>query len=236
MDIKIKFHFNRYLILIIVIVLLINGVVENIVIMHKIDSFKRVAVLVNEDVENGIKFYCVSRETSKPSLNKIDGNYYIGQEGDILLKKASPFPEIPVFHQLTSYFVGGHAGYVVDSKTTIEINGKDFGNNTVSYYGNIWFTHKECIGVRLKNQNIVNDVTENIKSKVGSKYNHTFLFDNGYYCTDLMSKSVCEVSRKNNINDYGFTTANDIITSKNVEICYYHYTDTKGIKHVYYVN
>ena len=32
------------------------------------------------------------------------------------------------------------------------------------------------------------------------------------------------------------TTANDIITSKNVDICYYHYTDTKGIKHVYYVN
>jgi len=236
MNFKIKFHFTRYVLLLIFLFFIINGVVENIIISRKIDSFISQASLVDEDTENGIKFYCVSRETSKPSLTKIDDTYYIGQEGDILLKKASPFPEIPIFHQLTTFFVGGHAGYVVNSKTTIEINGKDFGNNKVSYYGNIWFTQKECIGVRLKNQNIVHDVTENIKSKVGSKYNYTFLFDNGYYCTDLMSKSVCEVSRKNNINDYGFTTANDIITSKNVEICYYHYTDTKGIKHVYYVN
>ena len=236
MNFKIKFHFTRYILLLIFLFFIINGVVENIIITRKIDSFIHQATLVDEDVENGIKFYCVSRETSKPSLVKIDGTYYIGQEGDILLKKASPFPEIPVFHQLTTFFVGGHAAYVIDGKTTIEINGKDFGNNKVSYYGNIWFTHKECIGVRLKNQNIVSDVTENIKSKVGSKYNYTFLIDNGYYCTDLMSKSVCEVSRKNNINDYGFTTANDIITSKNVDICYYHYTDTKGIKHVYYVN
>ena len=51
-----------------------------------------------------------------------------------------------------------------------------------------------------------------------------------------MSKSVTEVSKFDNINDTLFTTTNDIITSRNTEICYYHYTDNEGIKHVYYVN
>ena len=235
MDIKIKFHFNRYLILIIVIVLLINGVVENIVIMHKIDSFKRDAVLVNEDVENGIKFYCVSRETSSPSLNMVDGAYYVGSKGDIIVKRGSPYPEIPVFHELMTFFIGGHASYVIDSKTTIEVNGKE-KNNKVDYYNNDWFNKKECIGLRLKNKEIIDDVTESVKAKLGSKYNYTFVLDKGYYCTDLMSKSVTDVSKYDNINDFGFTTTNDLITSRNTEICYYHYTDQKGIKHVYYVN
>ena len=236
MNIKLKVHFTRYIVLIIVIFLIVNGVIENISINRKISNFTHQGQLVKDDTENGIKFYVVSRETSKSSLNETDGKYYIGSEGDILLKRASPYPEIPVFHQLATFFVGGHAGYVVDSKTTIEVNGKDKDNNRVAIYNNDWFSLKECIGVRLKNQEIVSDVTDNIKTKIGSKYNYSFIFDNGYYCTDLMSKSVCEVSRKDNINDFGFTTANDIITSKNVEICYYHYTDTKGIKHVYYVN
>ena len=236
MTIKIKVHFIRYVLLIIVIFFLFNGVVENISIDRKINSFTRSAKLVKDDTENGIKFYVVSRETSKPSLNEIDGKYYIGMEGDILLKRASPYPEIPVFHQLSTYFIGGHASYVVNSLETIEVNGKDLKNNKVSYCYNGWFDQKECIGVRLKNQEIVSDVTENIKSKIGARYNYSFIFDIGYYCTDLMSKSVCEVSRKDNINDFGFTTANDIITSKNVEICYYHYTDNNKIKHVYYVN
>ncbi len=235
MDVKIRFHFIRYILLGFLLFFVINGVVENIIISRKIDNFMHQAKLVDEDVENGIKFYCVSRETSKSSLSYIDGKYYVGASGDFLLKKASPYPEIPVFHQLATYFVGGHAAYVVDNKKTIEINGKD-KNNKVSYYDNGWFSLKECIGVRLKNQSIVNDITENMKTKIGSKYNYTFLFENGYYCTDLMSISVYEVSKKDNINDFSVTTANDIITSKNVDICYYHYTDTKGIKHVYYVN
>ncbi len=235
MDFKYRLHINRYFILIIVIVLLINGVVENIIITHKISSFKSSAVLVNVDVENGIKYYCVSRETSNPSLNVVDGAYYVGSKGDIIVKRGSPYPEIPIFHELMTFFIGGHASYVIDSKTTIEVNGKE-KNNRVDYYNNDWFNKKECIGVRLKNKKIIDDVTENIKTKIGSKYNYTFIFDNGYYCTDLMSKSVAEVSKFDNINDFGFTTTNDIITSLNVEICYYHYTDNKGIKHVYYVN
>ena len=235
MNIKIKFHFTRYILLIIFVFLLINGVVENIVITQKINSFTKGATLVDEDVENGIKFYRVSRETSKPSLVKIDDTYYIGIEGDILLKKGSPFSEIPVFHQLTTFFVGGHAAYVKNSTTTIEVNGKDMKNNNVSYYTNNWFNLKECIGVRLKDETTISDVTKSVESKLGKKYNYSFIFDNGYYCTDLMSKSVYEVSKKNNINDFGFTTTNDILTSKNTEICYYHYTDTKGIKHVYYI-
>lgn len=236
MKIKIKVPFIRYVLLIIVIFFIINGVVENIVIKRKIANFKASATLVNYDMENGIKLYLVSRETSNPSLNRIDDNYYIGSEGDILLKQASPYPEIPVFHQLMTFFIGGHAAYVINPKETIEVNGKDLDNNKVSYYNNAWFNQKECIGVRLKNKKIISDVTDNIKTKIGSSYNYSFIFDTGYYCTDLMSKSVCEVSRKDNINDYAFTTTNDIITSKNVEICYYHYTDNKGIKHIYYVN
>lgn len=236
MDIKIKIHFTRYIVLIIVIFFIVNGIVENICIKRKINNFMHQANYVYEDTENGIKFYLVSRETLKPSINKIDDNYYIGKEGDILLKQASPYPEIPVFHQLMTFFIGGHAAYVIDSKNTIEVSGKDKDNNKVAYYANGWFSQKECIGVRLKNQSIVSDVTKSVEKKIGSKYNYSFIFDNGYYCTDLMSKSVYEVSKKDNLNDFLFTTTNDLITSKNVEICYYHYTDNKGIKHVYYVN
>ena len=234
MDIKIKFHLVRYILIFLLAFFMINGVVENIIIKTKISNFKSQTTLVDVDVENGIKYYCVSRETSNTSLTKIDDKYYIGSEGDILIKQASPYPEIPVFHQLVTFFMGGHAAYVVDGKTTIEINGKT-KDNKVRVYDNNWFNYKECIGVRLKNKEIISDVTENIESKIGSSYNYSFVFDNGYYCTDLMSKSVYEVSKKDKINDMMVTTANDIITSKNVEICYYHYTDTNGIKHVYYV-
>ena len=227
MDIKIKIHFTRYIVLIIVIFFIVNGIIENICIKRKIYNFMRQANYVYEDTENGIKFYLVSRETLKPSINKIDDNYYIGKEGDILLKQASPYPEIPVFHQLMTFFIGGHAAYVIDSKKTIEVSGKDKDNNKVAYYANGWFSQKECIGVRLKNQSIVSDVTKSVENKIGSKYNYSFIFDNGYYCTDLMSKSVYEVSKKDNLNDFLFTTTNDLITSKNVVICYYHYTDNK---------
>ena len=236
MEIKLKFHFIRYVLIILFFYFVVNGVVENIIIKRKIDSFKSSTTFVYEDVENGIKFYCVSRETSPNSLNKVDENYFIGAKGDIIVKQSSPYPEIPVFHQLMTFFIGGHASYVVDSKTTIEVNGKDSEHNYVDYYANDWFNKKECIGLRLKNREIVDDVTVNIESKIGSKYNYSFILDNGYYCTDLMSKSVCEVSRWDNLNDNLFTTTNDLITSRNVEICYYHYTDTSGIKHVYYIN
>ena len=235
MNIKIKFHFTRYILLFIVIIFIVNGIVENIIIKRKINNFRSSAELVSYDVENGIKYYRVSRETSKPSLNVMDGSNYIGSEGDILIRQASPYPEIPVFHQLMTFFIGGHAAYVVDSKRTIEINGKN-ENNTVSYYDNGWFYQKECIGVRLKDTKIINYVTKNIENKIGEKYNYTFFLDKGYYCTDLMSKSVYEVSKKNNLNDCFATTANDLITNKNVEICYYHCTDVKGIKHVYYID
>ena len=235
MNIKIKVHFARYIILFMLMFFIINGVVENIIIKAKIERFKSDCTLVRTDMENGIKYYCVSRETYESSLKQIDDKMYIGCEGDILLRQASPYPEIPVFHQLMTFFIGGHAAYVIDSKTTIEVNGKD-SNNKVDYYSNDWFYNKECIGVRLKDRKIVSDVTNSIKEKVGSKYNYSFVFNNGYYCTDLMSKSVTDVNKFENINDFLFTTTNDIITSTNTEICYYHYTDSNGIKHVYYIN
>ena len=235
MDVKLRFHVIRYFLIAIFVVFIINGVVENIIIKTKISNFKASTTFLYEDVENGIKFYGVSRETSASSLKKIDGKYFIGSKGDIICRQSSPYPEIPVFHQLSTFFVGGHASYIIDSKTTIEVNGKDSEHSYVDYYSNGWFETKECIGLRLKNQKIVDDVTENIKSKIGAKYNYSFILDNGYYCTDLMSKSVCEVSRWDNINDLFLTTTNDLITSRNVEICYYHYTDTSGIKHVYYI-
>ena len=235
MDIKIKFHLVRYILIFLLAFFMINGVVENIIIKTKISNFKSQTTLVDVDVENGIKYYCVSRETYESSLKQIDGKMYIGSKGDILLKQSSPYPEIPVFHQLMTFFIGGHAAYVIDSKTTVEVNGKDY-NNKVSYYSNDWFNLKECVGVRLKNKEIIDDVTKNIENKIGAKYNYSFVFDNGYYCTDLMSKSVTDVDKYHNINDTLFTTANDIITSSNTEICYYHYTDSNNIKHVYFIS
>ena len=235
MDIKIKFHLVRYILIFLLAFFMINGVVENIIIKTKISNFKSQTTLVDVDVENGIKYYCVSRETYESSLKQFDGKMYIGSKGDILLKQSSPYPEIPVFHQLMTFFIGGHAAYVIDSKTTVEVNGKDY-NNKVSYYSNDWFNLKECVGVRLKNKEIIDDVTKNIENKIGAKYNYSFVFDNGYYCTDLMSKSVTDVDKYHNINDTLFTTANDIITSSNTEICYYHYTGSNNIKHVYFIS
>lgn len=234
MDIKIKFHLARYILIFLLAFFIANGVVENIIIKAKINNFKNQTTLVDVDMGKGIKYYCVSRETYESSLKQIDGKIYIGSKGDILLKQSSPYPEIPIFHQLMTFFIGGHAAYVVNSKTTVEVNGKDY-KNKVSYYNNDWFNLKECVGVRLKNKKIIDDVTKNIENKIGAKYNYSFVFDNGYYCTDLMSKSVTEVDKYRNINDTLFTTANDIITSSNTEICYYHYTDSNNIKHVYFI-
>lgn len=235
MNIKIKVHYTKFIVLVLLIIFLLNGVIENILIKGKIKSFTRGAELVEVDVENGLKLYAVSRETLDCSLNKIDNVYYSGSNGDILLKKSSPFKGFPIVHELVGFFFGGHAGIVTDDlKQTIEVVGNT-SNNKVSYYVNDWINLDECIGVRLKNKDIIDDVIDSCKDKLGSKYNYSFIFDNGYYCTELIEDSIYEIDKKG-INDFGLTTINDIILSKNVEICYYHYTDNNGIKHIYYID
>lgn len=234
MNINFKFHTARNFIIMLLLVFVVNGIIENILIKRKIKQFTRDCVLVYEDTENGIRLYNVSRETSQSSLTLEDDKYYIGQQGDILLKKSSPFSGFPVIHELTGFFFGGHAGIVSDDiKETIEVVGND-ENNKVSYYENDWFDLKECIGVRLKDTSHNSDILNNVKDKIGKKYNYSFIFDNGYYCTDLITKSIYDET-KIDLNDFGLVTVNDIILSKNVEICYYQYINSDGIKCIYFI-
>ena len=239
------YKFHILLVLIYLLIFLFNGFQENIRMDLEIKRFVEKATFEREEIYNGnkIKFYKVSRETlqEKPVIYYNNG-YYLGSNGDIFLSKISPFPYLPLFHEAFGYFFGGHASVVTNydingnklnySQFSIEINGKE-EDNRVRYTLNNWFDTKTCIGVRIKN---VDDkaFTDCLKSKLGYKYNYTYVFNtkNKYYCTDLVSRTAAEVGY--NLNDGFITSVNDLFLSKDTYIIYYQYV-SNNIKYVYYL-
>lgn len=234
-----------------------NGIIENIYMTMSINEFKQMAVYEYEEVRDGQTYiyYKVSRETyidkgwecyERPTIYHDN----IGSNGDILLTKESPFEGIPVIHEFITFFFGGHAAIGLGDR-----NGDDFdfeAKNIIHTLGNgddncarvdvnDWLIEErraETIGVRVKGatKEETNQFICNTLDKLGTPYNYLFIFNtkNTYYCTDIISRSYQEVNKKIKINDWFYTSVNDIVNSNDTYISFYKYMDGKTT-YIYYL-
>ena len=150
-----------------------------------------------------------------------------------------------------SFYAGGHAGYIpgdlYDYSTHIGINSTIEATTTVGNNSNCttfkiddwtttrYFNEVMCLRVDMTDEQR-DRVTAYISSILGDPYNTSFFFDttNTTYCSDLISKGFYSIGK--NLDKDGVTTSIwDLIVSNEAYISYYHYFDSDGVKHIYYL-
>ena len=135
---SIKKIFSLLFVVILCLIMYSYGIstIENIIVNRIIEEFKSDILIASsyqqyEQIINGDKVVYHSKEKmikEKPSFSDDDKNY-IGQKGDVLITRQSPFPSIFGVDQFISYYFGGHAALVVDNNDVIEVAG--FGNGNI---------------------------------------------------------------------------------------------------------
>jgi hypothetical protein len=128
---------NLFLILVLFTLIYSFGVAltENILVDREIEAFKSRAVFEYEEeityaagVFQTRRYYKVSRETSyelsdtRPVFTD-STRRLLGQKGDVFVTRETPFPYIPVVHQVGSYYFGGHAAIHNGNNRFIEATG-----------------------------------------------------------------------------------------------------------------
>lgn len=237
-----------------------NGFYENIYLHMEIQEFMKKGVYDTCEYigTTRVEYYKVSRGTYeekgyetyyRPSIN----NGYLGSSGDILLNKKSPFEGIPFVYEFISFFFGGHAAsplgletsdgiYNGEATMVIEAAGNnEDGQNIVREIPNNWVTsrrRRETIGVRVKGltEQESYQYIEQLKKKEGEPYNFSFLFNTkkSHYCTDLIDKCYREVNKKYALNDFFYTSVNDLILSKKTYIFLYK-VQINDVMQIYYI-
>jgi hypothetical protein len=108
---------------------------ENIRVNRMVDDFKSRAVFeyeaeitYNQGVTQTRRYYSVPRETSYEladtrSVFTDSTRRLLGQKGDIFVTQETPFPYIPVIHQIGSFYFGGHAAIHNGDNRFIEATG-----------------------------------------------------------------------------------------------------------------
>lgn len=108
---------------------------ENIRVNRMVDEFKSRAefeyeteITYSQGVTQTRRYYKVSRETfyelaDTRSVFTDDTRRLIGQKGDVFVTQDTPFPYIPVIHQVGSYYFGGHAAIHNGNSRFIEATG-----------------------------------------------------------------------------------------------------------------
>lgn len=159
-----------------------------------------------------------------------------------------------------TFYAGGHASLVVDEYRNFEYSttsGDYVPGFTASDINQVestgigyglapailsdrsyeWQDRQEVIVMRAKiTEEERNEVISMATSFVDEPYNYSFLFDidNTSYCSDLVAKCYKKVGIELNKDSFA-TTIYDIITSSDVYMSYYHYFDSNGVKHIYYL-
>mgnify|MGYP000885110262 FL=1 len=108
------------------------AVYENLKVDQAVRQFKKDMVL-KETITKGDKMtsYYVPRETKEdeePSFSD-EKRRYVGQPGDILVTRESPYPYYRGIHEFVSYYFGGHAALVIENNQVMEIAG--FGSGSI---------------------------------------------------------------------------------------------------------
>ncbi|MGI6782392.1 MAG: hypothetical protein ACOX56_06260 [Acholeplasmataceae bacterium] len=112
------------------------SIYENAKVDKMIKEFKQAGVLNVEKSSDTRKYYEVKSTEYLDDLTYIEDEdkFYMGNIGDILVSRESPFPEIPIIHQFISYNFGGHAAIVSDVDELLEIAGFPTPNERIIDY------------------------------------------------------------------------------------------------------
>jgi len=238
-------------ILIFIILLFVtNTVVDHIQYDLKISDFKAKCTLVKE--EYGVKYYSYKKEGEAPGYYSTGSTVYPGNYGDVIVSPNATLVN-EFISGFVSYFAGGHAAFVTkefndyekhfSNYDSIEATGMNEGLNPSQIANRAYWindrTFKEAIGLRMNG--ITDEQKDELMSiiygELGDYYNFSFgLFENKSksYCSDLISKAYNRVGYDLN-KDKFFTTIYDLVVSPDCYISYYHYFDSDGVKHIYYI-
>ena len=115
---------------------------ENAKVNSLIADFKSRGVLLTDEptaVNNTLRYYYEVESDSYLDqetflINESTNEFYLGNVGDIVVSRESPFPNIPIIHQFVSYYFGGHAAMVTDVNKVVEIAGFPSGDEKISDY------------------------------------------------------------------------------------------------------
>jgi hypothetical protein len=233
---------------------MVNGVLESIIVNKELNDFKARGELVY--TKDNIYYYQVRKNyTFEDTSRHIISNQYdkkVGAKGDIFVTSRNPLKESPIMGLISKKTWIGHTGLVIDDrgKETIEVTGNlSREENVVTVWPNTWLIGdspkdptEQIAVLRIKNttEEQRQQIVDFALSKVGSKYNYTFLLNRSttFYCSDLVSRSVAKAGI--NINyDYLATTGSDMIVSKNTYFIFYRevvYKDDAPQYHIYYLS
>ena len=236
--------FNRLLLLILIgfFIFLVNGTFEHFVAQNKIEAFKARAEgepIPDENIHNTYYYPIRAREGEDTSRNIFDmEKRIVGAKADIITSNRNPLRDYPVLRDLIApfakYFYLGHTSInsTEDGSYLVETIGNSiWENNIVRESKNTWISEEEhpnsdysspvIIGLRVKDTTPEqrDRMVEYARSKLGYRYNYTFLFNraNSFYCTDIVSRAV-EAGGVNVNYDFMATTGTDILISPNVYI------------------
>ena len=109
---------------------------ENVKVNNMITDFKKRGVLNEEKSTDKRKYYEVESDVFLDTETYIEDEdtFYLGNVGDIVVTRESPFPNIPFIHQFISYYFGGHAAMITGKNKVLEIAGfPDPGENMLQY-------------------------------------------------------------------------------------------------------
>lgn len=227
-----------------------TAITKNIYASILIEQFKSQAEEDKINSTASTKLYKIESEETLPAFQKLGSTYYPGSAGDILISLKSEI-KIPFVGEFISFFAGGHAALVVDEFSDYNISGNnqyvmestgfgDYTNATVNskYYLTTNHNYNEVIGLRIKmTEDERVKVLASALSHIGDPYNYSFIYDtkNKSYCSDLVSKAYSSIGV--DLNKDGFTTSvYDLLVSNDSFISYYHYFDSNGVKHIYYLD
>jgi hypothetical protein len=218
-------------------------VVENLGIRTKITKYYKVAALDSE------LFRPLFEEGRTP---------YLGKKGDILITNQNPFAydrngdgrfdvDGPfMVGSLLSIVWGGHAVLVSedDGSKIIHAVGSEIGLvngelvKAVRIDSNRWHNlNGKIVGVRVKGAtpDDIDEAVEQAKLTLGQPFNYTLIIDrqNSKGCTDLVFQAYKKAGFTIDY-DLGPASGNDLILSPNTYIYLYAYTDSSGVRHIYY--
>lgn len=231
----IKIIKRTFTILIIVIILfvvfMVNGFIENASITKQINDFKSRGVYI--DTENNIKYFEVKAIDGEDGSNIKSSirDRFVGRKGDIYVTSRNPLNGNALTSWISSKTWVGHSGIVYDNEglQTIEIAGTlSKSQNKVKIFQNTWIGFSDdtpqiaLLRVKDITDEELDNVIEYAESKIGYPYNYTFLFNksNSFYCSDFVSRAYKYAGR--NINyDYLATTGSDMIASGETYFAYY---------------
>ncbi len=223
-----------------------------------VENFKSRATLDEEASTKLVKYYKIESDEGLDAFITYGNTVIPGAIGDTIVSceslmyvTSSNFLN-SIITGIIGYYAGGHASIVtdkyysyeigkIDEYMNVESTGMGSGDtpavvsNRIGEWNNI--SRKEVYVLRSKlTDEERRELVSMATSIIGDSYNYSFIFDidNSSYCSDLVSKCYSKVGKKLNRDSFA-TTIYDIIVSSDMYLSYYHYFDSDGVKHIYYL-